>query len=255
MGRPYIGVTGIVKRADVEALARGVDLLPRGYRLMAGVLVSAKTLRGGRTTNARYPAFECVGGLLAALAESGCWPVIHFNCRENLSEHLDVLAGLTAMRGLQLNVSNPDVDAIAVFKRKRADVEFILQVNNAARDKDGELTKASALAYIGRYDSVADFALFDASGGRGEPINIDLARSLASSRAGMAFAGGFGPDSGKTVREVCVSAPWPSFDAETRVRRPLASGILGEPYQDELDPVAAMQWIRTAARELSTFPA
>lgn len=255
MPRPYIGVTGVVTPADVAALAKCVDLLPQGYRLMAGVLVSAKTLRGERTTNARYPTFGRVSGLLEGLAAAGCWPVVHFNCRENLHEHLGPLARLTAMRGLQLNVSSPDVGVITMFKRERADVEFILQVNNAARGESGVLTKASALAYIDRYDSVADFALVDASGGRGEPINIKLARSLASSRGGMAFAGGFGPDSYEAVREVCASALWPSFDAETRVRRPLANGIPGESYQDELDPVAAAQWVRTAAREVSSFPA
>lgn len=248
-GQPYIGVTGVVTAEDVAALRRCVALLPTGYRLMAGVLVSAKTLCDEPTTNARYPRFDDVPGLLTALADAGCWPVVHFNCRAGLREHLQALAGLDAVRGLQLNVGNPDLATVSAFKEWRPDVELILQVNAAAQDESGTLTKASALRYMDRYDSVADFALVDASGGRGKAMDLSLATSLAPMRRGMAFAGGFGPGSFESVHALCQAGARPSFDAETRVRRPLASGAVeGLPYQDELDPEAAMRWVREAAR-------
>lgn len=244
--RPYIG---IVSAGDIHALRRlaWASLPPFGYRWMAGVLVSAKTLAGEATTNARYPRFDDVPALLAELGEdSRTWPVVHFNCREGLAGHLRTLAGLTAMRGLQLNVQNPDRDEVAAFKRDRPDVEFILQVNAAAADESGAITADSVRRYVDRYDGVADFALVDASAGRGKAVDLAVAQQVAAHRPGMAFAGGLGPDSEEQVATLCAAAQGLSFDAESRVRRPLAHAVEGVPYQDRLDPAAAFYWVKSA---------
>ena len=253
-GMPYIGITGIVSAGDVHALRTlaWMEPPPFGYRWMAGVLVSAKTLAGEATTNARYPRFDDVPAILADIAlDTRTWPVVHFNCREGLAGHLRTLAGLSAMRGLQLNVQNPDRDEVAAFKRDRPDVEIILQVNAAAADESGGLTQGSVRRYIDRYDGVADFALVDASGGRGKAVDLGMAQQVATYRRGMAFAGGFGPDSEPAVAVLCVAAQGLSFDAESRVRRPLANP-LAVAYQDELDPKAASEWSRAARRAIES---
>lgn len=250
-GMPYIGITGIVSAGDVHALRTLAwrEPPPFGYRWMAGVLASAKTLAGEATTNARYPRFDDVPAILADLAlDTRTWPVVHFNCREGLAGHLRTLAGLSAMRGLQLNVQNPDRGEVAAFKRDRPDVEFILQVNAAAADESGALTPDSIRRYIDRYDGVADFALVDASAGRGKAIDLAVARQIAAYRPGMALAGGFGPGTDSAVRALCEVARDLSFDAESRVRRPLARPLEGVPYQDELDPQAAFEWAWVARR-------
>lgn len=60
IGGPYIGVTGFMTRVEVRAV---LETVPAGskYRLMVGVLMSSKTLRGEQNKwPGRYPKRETV---------------------------------------------------------------------------------------------------------------------------------------------------------------------------------------------------
>lgn len=262
MRAPYIGVTGIVTTADVSAIAACVPLVPPSHRLMAGVLVSAKTLRGERTTNRRYPPWRNVERLLSDLAAAGAWPVVHFNCRrDDLSDLLPLLAeNLPSMRGLQLNIARPSIFAVGEFCRARPDVEFILQANRSAAPPGEGVTAEHIAAYVAEYGRHEAHALIDLSGGRGESLNVDLAADLLrrvwrdgwQTRPGV--AGGLGPDAGPALdalRAALDGSAWPlaslSFDAESRVRVPCADPIGEEPYQDDLDGALARRWVALAA--------
>ncbi len=261
MGAPYIGITGIVTPDDVATIATCVPLVPPSHRLMAGVLVSAKTLRGERTANRRYPPWRSVEQLLSDLAAAGAWPVVHFNCRrDDLSDLLPQLAeNLPSMRGLQLNIARPSIFAVGDFCRARPDVELILQANRSAAPPGESITAEHIGAYVAEYGRHEAHALIDLSGGRGESLNVDLAADLLRrvwrdgwlTRPGV--AGGLGPDAGPALdalRTALDGSAWPlatlSFDAESRVRVPCADPIADEPYQDDLDADLARRWVEVA---------
>lgn len=216
--KPYIGITGIVSAADLATVRDCAALMPWSHRLMAGVLVSAKTLREEATTNRRYPRVEHVEGLLAACADAGAWPCVHFNTRAKgdvLATELHALSRyFPSMRGLQLNVVAPDPAMVAAFAQTHPGVEVILQVNRAAmpslaRTREGATYERHVArcdvadevsAYVARYAKVAH-VLLDASGGEGASLDCDLAGTVLGRNGdewtdrGRRFgvAGGFGP--------------------------------------------------------------
>ena len=262
-GRPYIGVTGIASAADVGVAALCAKLAPPTHRFMAGVLVSAKTLRGEPTANRRYADIRRANDHLRGLAAVGAWPVVHFNCREDLPFYLGALAGrLHSMRGLQLNVEAwPDPRLLAHFRCLRPDVEVILQHRPASHGRDhGSVVRAAAA-----YEGVAEFVLIDGSMGGGVPLGAadalwfaSLARNhlLLDARVRVALAGGFGPGAGAVLRGLRQEAgpglvSRLSLDAESGVRSPMADAIPGEKGQDEIDEGKALAWVRLAAEVLS----
>lgn len=228
--RPYIGVTGVVTPGDVETMRAGVALVPPSHRLMAGVLVSAKTLRGEATTSRRYPSVDRVEALLAAIADAGAWPVVHYNTRAAEGLLGVELAALRercpSMRGLQLNVAGPPPFSVEAFVRQNRGVEVIVQVNRAAMpslpatrtgDTYERHVARCAVAdevseYVARYYGVAH-VLLDASGGEGAPLDHDLAGTVIGRngdewrdrgrRGGI--AGGLGPDSADALASVAVA--------------------------------------------------
>lgn len=258
---PYIGVTGIVTDDDV-AIVRQLVPLAAPFRLMAGVLVSHKTLHGEPTTNRRYPPIQRVTGLLVACADAGAWPVVHFNSRENSRENLqddliDLQIKAREMKGLQLNVTKPNIDVVRwFFEEQRAKVEFILQVNRSSVD---EPTVDAALRYIDQYEGIADHALLDFSGGTGKELDPLVVRETLRgwrSQATPGIAGGLGPKQNRLIATSLhgVPANLPvSVDAESKLRIPVCDPIPGENYQDQLSGVMACDYVAHAM--LSMLPA
>jgi len=260
--RPYIGITGITSAADCVVAAKCAKLVPPTHRFMAGVLVSAKTLRGEPTANRRYADIRRADDHLRGLAAVGAWPVVHFNCREDLPFYLGALAGRLSMRGLQLNVEAwPDPRLLAHFRCLRPDVEVILQYRTASHGRDhGGVVRAAAA-----YEGVAEFVLIDGSMGGGVPLGAadalwfaSLARNhrLLDARVRVALAGGFGPGVGAVLRGLRQEAgpglvSRLSLDAESGVRSPVADAIPGEKGQDVLDEGKALAWVRLAAEVLA----
>lgn len=254
----YIGATGFVQAPrDVAIAAACVALTPPSHCFMAGVLASAKTLRGEPTPSRRYPPFRAVERLLYELDDLGAWPVVHFNCRDGLDEHLARLAEeCPSMRGLQLNVANPDPEAIARFLRLRSDVAFVLQVNRGAVERGAPITAEAIAAYVARYAEVATYALIDLSGGEGKALDTALAldvlrRWSPAWQTRPSFAGGLGPHAEETVQVLCRDGGHDprglSFDAESLLRTPCTDPIPGERHQDTLDPDLAPRWVACAA--------
>ncbi len=258
IARPYIGITGIVTSDDAETARECVRLVPPTHRLMAGVLVSAKTLRGGTPTSRRYPRIGAVEGILAALADAGAWPVVHYNSRaegEDLAVELRVLANLCeSMRGVQLNIARPDAWAIDGFLRGHPNVEFILQVNRGAYPNGVMPSADVAAAYVHNYRAVASYALLDLSGGLGTAVDVEFTAKILSRWredwfVGAAVAGGLGPDASGVLTSLRGAVGdgvfrTLSFDAETGVRVPVSDPIAGEKHQDTLARGEALAWVR-----------
>ncbi len=137
--QPYIGITGITSLEDVETIGACCNIVAatvRTHRVMAGVLVSAKTLRGEATTNRRYPSIDAADEPLQLSRYAYAWPVVHYNTRATSDALRDELRLLVercpSMRGLQLNVVSPDPDVVARFASEHQSIEVILQVNRSA---------------------------------------------------------------------------------------------------------------------------
>lgn len=254
---PCIGVTGIVTAADLFTVRDCCALMPWSHRFMAGVLVSAKTLRGEHTESRRYPAAAQVEAILAVSAQHGAWPVVHYNTRATGDALTMELAALVrafpSMRGLQLNVVRPSPSVVNAFAVDHPHVEVIAQMNRAAFGDPP--VPADAILYARDYPN-ASHALLDLSGGRGEDIDTAFAARVARAwphAARLGVAGGLGPDAEPTLcalRDDLGAERFAalSFDAESRVRVPVEDPIAGAKHQDRLDRDLALAWVSLAAR-------
>jgi len=226
---PYIGVTGFVAEGDVAVAERCVRAMPATHRFMAGVLVSAKTLRGEATASRRYPPFERAEALLRALGEAGAWPVVHYNSRAGaglLGVELAALRErLPSMRGLQINAADPPPFSVEAFAVQNRDVEVVLQVGRGATPSLASVRVGDtyerhvarcavadeAAAYVARYPGVSH-VLLDASGGEDAPLDADLAGCVVGRNADrwrslgvrVGVAGGLGPGADEPL--ACVAA-------------------------------------------------
>lgn len=234
---PYVGITGFTSLDDVSI----IPTLPRpafNHRLMAGVLVSAKTLRGEAVGSKRYPAIGEVRGLLLALKEAGAWPTVHFNTRDlahDLERLMFALGGTTgadgdadnpvtpfasqgALGGIQFNVVCPPCGELEWLRTVFPHVEIILQVNGSSLREFERATKRSRHpveavgAYVAQYadDGLCDHVLLDLSGGRGEFIDAAWCASVLDHYAlpwfaqglSVGIAGGLGPNADVKLREI-----------------------------------------------------
>lgn len=259
--RPYIGITGIVTAADLSVVRDCRALMPWSHRLMAGVLVSAKTLRGEPTESRRYPVAAQVEAILATCERYGAWPVVHYNTRavgEALAFELALLSSrlFPSMRGLQLNIVRPDPGVVREFAARHPAVEVIVQMNRAAFGDPP--APADAIIYARDYPNAAH-ALLDLSGGRGADVDTAFAARVARGwphAARLGVAGGLGPDAEPmlcALRDDLGAERFAalSFDAESRVRVPVEDPIAGGKHQDQLDRDLSLAWVSLAARMVS----
>jgi hypothetical protein len=236
-GDRYIGATGFAHPLDVKTAERAVPLVPPGWRFMAGILVSAKTLAGEAPKRMRYPHIATARVLPKLLADVGAWPVIHYNTQatgDALLRELGLLRDhFPFAQGLQLNVVRPDVVALTQFRHAHGGVELILQLNRQSVPK---AVAAKIDTYAAAYDGVVDHALFDFSGGSGALLDVLLGRETRKAWARPARLGVAGGLSAETVHEI---AGWNcSCDAESGLRNP----------SDGLSPIRTLDYVRAAAR-------
>lgn len=239
--RKYIGITGFADESDHETARVCAAMMPAGWRFMAGVLVSAKTLRGETSERRRYPNIEEVPPIVEALRANGAWPVAHFNTRAETGTKLlgqlgELMAFAPGIAGIQLNIVRPDLEALRVFKNCYPMVELIVQANRSAFG--GAPRAADAIAYAREYADVASHVLLDLSGGVGAPLDVELAKATAREwrlRASLGVAGGLDASTVSALRGLPVSC-----DAETRVRT----------ADDRLDDTLARAYTRAAVAAL-----
>lgn len=221
----YIGVTGFMSRAEVDA-AVGTMRAESTRLLMVGVLASAKNVF--RQEEVKFPnRYPNVGAYRALFCDSPrVLNLIHFATDDppSLFVHFARLCirGGRFLDGFQLNMVWPDPARIRdqFFDR---DMRVVLQIGRqAALRYDNDPDKIARA--IDPYKGVVTDILFDESGGKGVPFNGKFAtRCLQFIRdrhpdLGLGIAGGL---SGSTVRrlEPIVSEfPEISIDAEGGLR-------------------------------------
>lgn len=244
--RPYIGITGICSLADVEIL-RGLPISTT-HRLMAGVLVSRKTMSGEIVPSKRYPAYARAKEIVDALAIFA-FPVIHYNGPSLFVHDLMSLAdSIPSIQGIQLNLALPEVDQIFEFKRRFPKIEIIIQANKTSVQK----MNGDHCAFIRRYDGVADHYLIDSSGGRGEPLSVDesviilnrIQKTCEECGVTPGIAGGLSNQNTFKISSVIHQHKSKHFsvDTETGVRVIADDAIPDEKHQDQLSERKAVEF-------------
>lgn len=242
--KPYIGVTGPVTKEEVLGICNlfenfGFYDNPL-FRPMIGILAFYKTLNKIRVENKRYPELRIIPELLNEM-KTGTFRTIHYNSKEtdSLSEQVYELAHKSYYKnlldGLQLNITYPPISHIEKIKRIFPRLKIIFQANAGVLNSG---SKEEIAKNIKEYGKLINYVLIDASGGKGENLNIQYSADLAneikefSPDINIGFAGGF---NGSNVKKnfgnlscKCKDFAF-SIDAEGGLRDKLS-----EKYGDDL---------------------
>lgn len=223
---PYIGITGITSPADSDLIAQFLAG-NSSRKVMIGVLVSAKTLRGepDQWPN-RYPALGDIAGIFSD--RPAAFNVIHYGTDEpaSLLDQLLTVAHLAGpeLHGFQLNMSWPSVKDLCLLARQRPEQQLILQLNQEAFRAAGNQKGAVAGKLKREYSGLVDHVLLDLSAGYGRQLDPAWARRQleemrdAGLDMGLGVAGGLSPASLHLVAPLVKEFPQLSLDAEARLR-------------------------------------
>lgn len=230
--KPYIGVTGITHPDQTNRIVR--SLTRSDYVLMAGILVSSKTLAGIPSTRfpERYPMK--VRHIVEGTQSERVLKIIHYN---GPNDPASFSADLTYMHnswgtnrygihGYQFNMVWPSVEVLARYKDVMSEKIIIVQAGEEAlrvvnNDPRAMVKRLSTYPY-----GVVDVVLIDPSGGKGKPFNpgfvAPFVKAIAESdlNLSVAIAGGLGPNSVQNLErliELCDGYRF-SIDAEGRLR-------------------------------------
>lgn len=250
--RRYIGVTGIMTREEMEELCDAYAP-PKGltvHQLILGVLVDSRTASGATNRHPkRYPKIEKGGDLMRGPRKGMGDGLLSFNAiRYSTQEPRTLglqLAGLLAYdpHVIQLDADWPDVGsfkaihAAPCYRWSESESvwqdRIILRIGPKAVEMAGRDPKKIA-ARVGAYhravasggslcDAVSD-VLIDASGGRGQPLDVDFAlaclRAISDARIdfGVGVAGGLDAKSIPRLEPIAREFPYVSVSAESRLR-------------------------------------
>jgi hypothetical protein len=195
--------------------------------LMAGVLVSSRTLRGlkGRWPN-RYPDVTSIAAIFTNhhLALN----LVHYNTNEphSLSQQLVELTGLGGpyFHGYQLNIAWPPVTELSRYRSRFPEMKMVLQINQ----KSLEMVDYSAQDLVDKlgqeYAGLVDYILLDLSAGYGIPLDpqwaVENLKVLQEANLGMGFgvAGGLSASTLDRIAPLINDFPDLSIDAESLLR-------------------------------------
>lgn len=212
----YTGITGFVTRAEVDAC---LAALPEGLTLMCGVLVSEKTLRGERNRwHRRYPSVEDIAGIFSD--DPRCLNLIHY-CSDKPPSEATIQRlwelGCPDVHGFQFNGAWPVPKVLAT--NGGIDVVLQLRPQGAPTDIMDRLRAA-----VDAMPECRVHVLIDGSGGRGIPMDPDIADAWGmmiggcfGNGIGLGFAGGLDAETLPRIADE-VRTWGASIDAEGRLR-------------------------------------
>jgi hypothetical protein len=242
-----IGVTGFM---SVEELKTAQDLFIRLFeqheaahekensepRLMAGILVSSKTIEG---IPDRYPGrYPKPQKLTDLFLEANSWNtrnLAHYNTDtpENLVEECEQVMEVVgpSLDGFQLNIRWPDPVLVKELRRRHPRLHILLQVGGGAlshfaRGREGAFSRYDTEGFMAKvleYGGSLNEILLDPSGGRGEALQAGhltpLVRELMKVEGlGIGVAGGLSGETMGLVSELVPVCSYLSIDAEGRLR-------------------------------------
>ncbi|MEK6922579.1 MAG: hypothetical protein AABX08_02145 [Nanoarchaeota archaeon] len=223
--KSYVGITGFMTKEEGDAV---LAVMPHDskHKLMRGVLVSQKTMRGEQNKwPNRYPKPKDISGIFTdhPLALN----LVHYNTKE-LSTLCDQMIEVTEissphLHGFQLNIAWPVTDVIEKYRRRYYDMKIVLQIGQHALEQVGHSPEALAKR-LEEYYGLVDYILIDPSGGLGKALDTDKAKNyldvLAAEkfRFGFGVAGGLSPTTLNLVEPLVFYYPNLCIDAEGRLR-------------------------------------
>ena len=218
MSTQYVGVSGLMSRAEVDAC---LAALPEGLTLMCGVLASAKSLAGIKNAwHRRYPAPRDIADIFSD--DPRCLNLIHYSTdKAPTARDVDRLRGIGGERchGFQFNGAWPESQPFS-------GEHVVLQYRPSVAVPEEFRRSLKGLG------NVTPHVLIDGSGGRGTPLDIGSAALCVGDLVGrygiglnIGVAGGLCaetlPAVASLVREYGLS-----IDAEGRLRDGDEGGVL-----------------------------
>lgn len=242
METPYIGITGFMKREQVESVLMDLSL-PPGYKLMVGGLAHGnhyfdKDARGEDKKPPRHPKTKDLPKIF--IDDPRCLNLIHLHVPDNANHASDMYvlvynyihicqdAGVR-LDGFQLNMNLPNQEDLFEIRDSNPDLKIVIQLNSKVINR---FKTPSLLAKrLRQYAGIANYLLFDKSGGTGKSINPDEAMDYTTAfddqhlptLFGLGYAGGLSadtfPDLLPFLKMHRFFKPF-SFDAEGKLHDP-----------------------------------
>ncbi|HVE80773.1 MAG TPA: hypothetical protein VNA68_01375 [Candidatus Dormibacteraeota bacterium] len=225
VAKPYIGITGVTDRHQVEVLLKSAEELgwPDSHQLMIGALVSYKGLTLGAASNInRYISPDSLDRVF--VGSKMALNLAHYNSRAaGLCAQLEtILKPCKYADGVQLNVDWPRPDQLERL-RERMFTRVVLQVSRRAYASVGQ-SPAALGRKLQDYCGVVDSVLFDPSGGQGVELDVDRSKEIleALTDSGLpmswGLAGGLSADNIAILGPLLEIYPELSWDAESALR-------------------------------------
>ena len=227
---PYIGVTGFTHQNEIE---EALQVVPYStYRLMVGVLMSSKTLRGEQNKwPHRYPKKETVADIF--VNSQKVLNLIHYSTDQPdyLTAQLEEITQLAGpyLDGFQLNISWPSMSSLRDFREVYPEKVLILQIGHRALAQIESLEGFKERLQV--YQPLISGVLIDESGGTGRLFDTDRALyylEVASEVRGLGLgvAGGLRSDKIHLLCPLIEKFPDLSIDAEGGLRTQTSHDLL-----------------------------
>lgn len=209
--KPYIGVTGITRVGDANAIAEtfvtsGLTEEASSHRGMIGLLVSQRTLSPNFQGRIKYPTLEQIRQIFE-ITKSRAFNTLHYHTyRSAVAHQLETLLVQNRLysdrlcQGLQLNIPWPPPAEVEKTRMTFPDLKIILQLGpKVLSENDPE----SIAANLAPYQELINYVLIDPSGGRGRVFAVNTIAPTSNRIRDLypdlplVFAGGF---DGRNVR-------------------------------------------------------
>ncbi len=225
---PYVGVTGFMTTAEVDTVLRDLKTEDVRARVMAGVLLSDKTMAGYTNNHPmHFPKREDIAGIFTDNPIT--LNLIHYNTHspywlaDQLCEAMRL--GGKNCHGLQLNINWPSVKELEKFRQVYPDAIIVLQIGSLAYD-DVDSNPVLLTRQLRLYKDLIDYILIDPSGGIGKSFDILSAKLIIrmlkerwlDESFGIGVAGGIDAINVLDLQELFDLHPQLSIDAQGRLR-------------------------------------
>lgn len=207
-----LSLTGFTTEDEVIALYRTLETIDPPFDLILAVQAKFQTLRGREDLSKNYPRLEVLKQLKRAIEEqnakrsqAGYRPFkvsLHYytSSANELAQQIRELIRFTFEPDyLQINVKWPPAEQVAQIASDLPNVNLILQVR--------QVTAGSVIPKVKAYGGAVHTLLFDKSGGRGKPLDVEKSARLGSALidafpdTGLSFAGGLKPENIRGIRD------------------------------------------------------
>lgn len=253
---PYIGITDFMTREQTLASLSLFQSLSGGnipHKLMIGVMMSYKTLRGLDTKWTKaFPTNAQIADIFVdnPLAFNTLHYADYTNTDVSRSLRDAIGYGGADINALQLDMVWPEPDDIAqAVQASGKQISVILQIGQNAMLEAGD-SPTEVLKKLESYVDVIDGVLFDKSMGQGKVMDVNVLLGYVSAiyehmpKLRVAVAGGLGPFTMDVVEPLISHYPDLSIDAQGRLR-PSGSAL------DPIDWVLANKYLEEAVKHFA----